>query len=302
MRLLITALLLSTMLAVPAWARSEEVCFARVRPESTMVRMIYDPFENLRKTDEVQLNFTPRKKGCAFGLAIGGLGSTNQRVLAGNGRTLNYELQIRGANVANTLNQPSVSISPNPGKGPPYTTADVDSPSELLKVLLPAAQFAPAGSYRDNVTVRMFRFVNGVPYQVGDDQLLSIVVDIPPRAQINLAGISGTGIHFGQLTKGAERDAYLQVRATAPVILTLSSEHRSQLRHKVEKLAVPSVPYHLSVDGQPVDLRDGPQRIDRAPSGGLAADRYRMVVRVMDVNGRIAGDYSDVVTVTVEPK
>jgi hypothetical protein len=148
------------------------------------------------------------------------------------------------------------------------------------------------------------------PRQHGEDQILSIVVDIPARAQINLAGssspifggMSGTGLDFGELEKGAERDAYIQVRATSAVMLTLSSEFGSAMRHKIERTSVPAVPYALTVDGQSVDLSSGSKRIDRAPTQGLGADNYRMVARILDVAGRIGGEYEDVITVTVEPK
>ncbi len=285
-------------------------CFIRVRPDSTMVRLIYDPFENVRETEQFELMFTPRMKGCSFGLALGGLGTSTQRFLQGNGHTLEYELEFRGGNVRNDLNLPTAVITPNPGNGPKGADIQRGSPVETVKVIVPAGQFAPAGTYRDDITVRLFRVVNGVPEQTGEDQIVSILVDIPARAQINLAGssspifggISGSGLDFGQLEQGEERDAYIQVRATSPVMLTLSSEFRSQMRHRFEGTGVPGIPYSLTIDNQTVDLSTGAKRIDRSTTHGLGADNYRIAARILDVRGRVAGQYEDVITVTVEPK
>ena len=306
----LAAMLAGTLLLpTPAQAVPHDNCKIRVRPESNMVRLIYDPFANVQETEEVQLSFTPRMTGCVFGIAIAGQGGSTRRVLTGNGGSITYELQVRGSVVANNVTTPSVAIIPNPGKSP-HNNGVQGSGFEQLKVIVPGAQYAAAGSYRDEVTLRMFEYVNGVPQQLGDDQLMSIVVDIPARAQINLAGgyspvfggISGTGLDFGELVEGAERDAYIQVRATSSVMLTLTSQNGSKLLHKIEKGAVPAVPYSLTVDQQPLDLATGPKRIDRSPDRGLGAANYRMVARILNVSKRIAGEYGDVITVTVEPK
>ena len=311
MKKYLTASLFACLLAAaPASADVPDAnCFVRARPDSSQLRLLYDPFAGVQATDELKISFTPRQKGCAFGLAIGGLGSSMQRQLQGNGRRLTYELQMRGSVLRNDLNQPSLTFASNPGQGRKGTD-QISSPFEDLIVMVPSAQFAPAGTYRDDVTLRLFQIVNGVPQQTSEDVQLSIVVDIPARAQINLAGTSspifgslgGSGLDFGQLEAGKERQAYLQVRATAPVMLTLTSENASMLRHRSEKTGAQAIPYSLSVDNQVIDLSKGPKRIDRTPSQGLGAENYRMVARILDVRGRIAGEYEDVITITVEPR
>ena len=214
---------------------------------------------------------------------------------------------MKGSVVANDLTQPGIAIVPNPGQA--RKDGQAAPPFENLTIIVPSNQFAPAGTYRDEVNLRMFQIVDGVPRQTGEDVPLAIVVDIPARAQINLAGTSspvfgelgGSGLEFGELEPGKERQAFIQVRATAPVTLALSSENNGSLRHRIEKNA-PTVPYSLTVDGRSVDLASGPKRLDRAPSQGLGAENYRMVARILDVTGRVAGDYQDVITIIVEPR
>jgi spore coat protein U-like protein len=303
MRLLgVTSLLL---LACASAAKSQSAtndCSVQVRAETSVARLLYDPFAGVQERAALELRFTPRNKGCTAGIAIGSAGTSTQRGMSGPSGTLTYELQMRGTTVRNTVDQPTVSVLTNPNQS--------GETSELLNIIVPSAQFAKAGIYRDQVRLRLFHIVSGVPQQYGDDLLLSIEVDIPSRAQINLSGASspvfgnlgGTGLDFGELSHGKEREAYIQVRATTAVMLTLSSENGSKLKHRAEIGSEALIPYSLKVDGQPVDLASGPKRIDRAPVGGLGADNYRMVARILETDGRLAGDYSDTITIVVEPK
>jgi spore coat protein U-like protein len=269
---------------------------------TSVARLLHDPFAGIQDKAAIELKFTPRNKGCAAGVAVGGAGTSTQRALLGTGGTLTYELQIRGTTLRNTLDQPTMTVMTNPNQS--------GETSELLNIILPSAQFAKAGTYRDQVRLRLFHIVNGVPQRHGEDLLLSIEIDIPARAQINLSGSSspvfgslgGTGLNFGELVQGKEREAYLQVRATTAVMLTLSSQNGSKLKHRSEIGDGASIPYGLAVDGQPIDLASGPKRIDRAPIGGLGADNYRMVAKIIEIEGKLAGEYTDTITIVVEPK
>lgn len=303
-------------LALGAWvlvaaspATANPACAASIRPSGGVARLIYDPLNAVQETLEIDLVLEQQSaKPCRFAVAIAGAGSSRERVMRDARGQLTYELQINGAVVSNDLNAPAAisvgSRQVSRGSGEALKTRTIP-----LKVMIRAGQFAPAGLYEDQLTLRLYDITDGVPQQVGSDVPLIIGGDVPARAQINLAGTSSSvfgsvnsaGLSFGQLVTGAERDAYIQVRSTAPVLLTISSANKGAMRHKSEPAAT-SIPYSFSVDGQALDLRGGPKRLDRNPVRGLQAENYRMAVRITDAENRQAGTYEDVITITVEPK
>lgn len=301
LRLFLSLLLLSLPLPVAAKALAQ--CMVEAQPERSLIRLIYDPFENVQESQTLELTvFTPDVDGepCQLGLAIGGAGSSRERVLRHRGDELRYEIELEGSTTANDLNAPT-RVNPKRAGG---------TLSQSVKLVVPAGQFARAGSYTDHITLRLHDLSDGVPRKMGADMILAITVDIPARAQINLAGstspvfggINASGLDFGELQTGKERDAFVQVRATSPVILTLQSANRGVLSHKTEPTNSRAIPYALTIDGEAISLTGSSARINRTPVNGLGADNYRMVARIVDADGRKAGRYEDVITISVEPK
>ncbi|WP_205479344.1 hypothetical protein [Sphingomonas arenae] len=295
------------MAASPAAA--DPACAASMRPSAGVARLIYDPLNAVQETLEIELLLEQQSaKPCRYALAIAGAGSSRQRMMRDARGQLTYELQINGVLVSNDLNAPA-AINGNGRQVSRGSGEERKTRTIRLKAMIPAGQFAPAGLYEDQLTLRLYDVTDGVPQQVGSDVPLIIGGDVPARAQINLAGTSSSvfgsvnaaGLSFGQLVTGAERDAYIQVRATAPVLLTISSANKGAMRHRSEPAAT-AIPYAFSVDGQALDLRGGPKRLDRNPARGLQAENYRMAVRITDADNRQAGTYEDVITITVEPK
>ena len=303
MRLLLLALVALLAVPRPALAKAPAQCMVEARPERSLIRLIYDPFENVQESQAFEVRvFSPNddRESCQLGLAIGGAGSSRERILRHRGDELRYEIEIEGSTTANDLNAPT-RVNPKRAGG---------SLSQSVKLVVPAGQFANAGSYTDHITLRLHDLSEGVPRKMGVDMILAITVDIPARAQINLAGstspvfggVNASGLDFGELHTGKERDAFVQVRATSPVILTLQSANRGVLNHKTEPTNSRAIPYALTIDGEAINLSGSSARINRTPVNGLGADNYRMVARIVDADGRKAGRYEDVITISVEPK
>jgi spore coat protein U-like protein len=276
-------------------------CKATVSPASSLVRVLYDPFQNAQEVQEVELALdTSGNKDCRFAVALAGSGTTHERVLRTGSGTLRYEAQLNGSVIVNDVNAP-LPLASGSTNGAQRNT---------LKLIVPQGQFAPSGTYDDQLRLRLYALDGGTPRQLGTDLVIAASAIIPARAQINLAGSSSpvfgnmpaAGLYFGDLREGAERDAYIQVRATSPVVLTVSSQNKGEMLHKVDAGLSRGIPYDLSVESQSLDLRSGPKRIDRTPGRGLQAENYRLAVRILDTDQRLAGTYEDIVTITVEPK
>lgn len=278
-------------------------CKATISPASSFVRVFYDPFQNAQEVQEVELTLdTSGNKDCRFAVALAGSGTTHERVLQAASRTLRYEAQLNGSVIVNDVNAPLPLAQASGSKN--------GAKKNLLKLVVPQGQFAPSGTYDDQLRLILYALDGGTPRQLGTDVVIAASALIPARAQINLAGSSSpvfgnmpaTGLYFGDLRKGAERDAYIQVRATSPVVLTVSSQNKGEMLHKVDAGQSRGIPYDLSVESQSLDLKTGPKRIDRTPGRGLQAENYRLAVRILDADQRLAGTYEDIVTITVEPK
>lgn len=108
-------------------------------------------------------------------------------------------------------------------------------------------------------------------------------------------------VKFGDMTPGATRDAVVQVRATRPVAITLSSRNLGVLKH-TELKGTAGVPYSLTVDGVPVNLAGSSAPIQRTPELSLDGTSYPMTVTIGDTTGRAAGNYKDRITISVMPQ
>jgi spore coat protein U-like protein len=169
-------------------------------------------------------------------------------------------------------------------------------------------EMSGAGTYADTLTFRLFDAAGASPVQLGTDRTAPAQARIEARAQLNIAGTSGSfgafeldEIDFGALSTGATRNAVVQVRATRPVSITLSSQNLGLLKHQ-DLPSAAGVPYALQLDGASVDLTAGGFGLARTPALNLNGTSYPMTVTIMDTNGRAAGAYKDRLTITVTPQ
>ncbi len=103
---------------------------------------------------------------------------------------------------------------------------------------------------------------------------------------------------FGELTAGLQRRADLLVDANTLFSISVSSQHDGELRltSGEDDPDVPtSVPYRLRLNGQAVDLSAG-----SAIAGTmLSGFRWAIEAEILPFGVAAAGDYQDVVTITV---
>lgn len=180
--------------------------------------------------------------------------------------------------------------------------AGADERIELGVRLEPGA-FPRPGNYAEELLLRLRDRATG---RILDDELRTrLVVEVVPRAQVNVAGSRGRYgttpsldiIDFGRLETGLEREVYVQIRANNAYDISVESENQWQLR-LVERPGLPGVPYTITLDGH-TTRSGGPLRLQRPRPRSPAGDVLPMRVRIGEVEGRFAGKYRDVVHVSV---
>lgn len=136
-----------------------------------------------------------------------------------------------------------------------------------------------------------------------------VVLQSTPRAQLNLAGAAGAFgeglsvevVDFGEAATGATRRIFVQIRANAPSILSIKSEHGGVM-HRVEKAENATVvPYAVDLDGEAVDLTAlWTKEID--PPRTLDGISLPMNFILGSINGQMGGRYEDLLTLDVSPR
>ena len=261
--------------------------------------VVYDPFEGLARTATYNVNIANTGTGdCSVGIAISSPPPGAPRAFKNGANEIRYVLEFPGGSVfQNSLSSPLGTLVVRAGQ----------TRSVTLRVKINAGLIAPAGTYSDVLTFRLYRNGTGPLVQVGTDRTATAGALVEARAQVNIAGTSGTfgvpfalnSIDFGTLTTGSAKNAIVQVRATAPVSITVSSQNAGKLKHKV-LTTDPGVPYTMQLDGAAVDLT-GASSLNRSPPITLDGINYPMSLQIGDVAGRPAGNYQDTLTINVAP-
>jgi hypothetical protein len=171
-----------------------------------------------------------------------------------------------------------------------------------LQMRINPGRVVPSGHFHDHLRLRL---VDPAGSQVTNERRLPVSVRVQPRAQVNMAGSSSNfsagvrsaNLDLGELSRGATGRVSIQVRSNEPVRIRIESSNRGQLRHIAEPTSV--IPYHLSVDGSRIDLSNS-VTLSRKPAMSLDGSAYEAIARVDPVSGAVAGEYRDLITISVD--
>lgn len=130
-----------------------------------------------------------------------------------------------------------------------------------------------------------------------------------PRAQLNLAGAAGAFgsgssvevVDFGDASTGLTRRIFIQVRANAPSIIAITSEHRGLMQRQGDAETASSVAYAVELDGTPVDLK-APWTKEVDPPRTLAGISLPMLFTLGKIKDQMAGRYQDVLAIDISPR
>ncbi len=181
--------------------------------------------------------------------------------------------------------------------------------TENFWVLIPEVSSLPrAGVYFDNIRVSLYahklesdRLQHYVDFPlqiiVGQSIALSLLDVGRPFDENDTTHT----MNFGQLTAAETGRMDIRVRANIGHRLYFSSQNNGSLRHVSSHS---SVGYELSVSGRKITLSGSagaPALAGESQSPtSEAGDLYPVEVKIGDVSSRPAGDYRDVITVSVE--
>ena len=292
--------LLIAVIGAPAWAN----CNAVVALDGSAPLVQYDPFEGLARSDDLIVRVTNAgDTACTLAVSVTGGQPGNDRVMVNGTQRLPYRIEtLDGREVPNDASAVIGSVTLPAGAG--------QQTSLVLRIKVPAGVIGPAGFYEDALTIQVYS-IGATTEKIGSELLSRASAQIEVRAQVNISGASGSfggspfalpRIDFGPMQTDATRNAFIQVRATTTVGITLSSQNSGQLIH--ESLGASArVAYAATLDGQDLALASGPSTLDRSPPLSLDGVSYLLILRIAGAVDRLpAGEYSDVLTVSVAPR
>jgi len=279
---------------------AQAACNVSITGISPIPTISYDPFEGLTKSVNYTVDLTNSgTDSCAVGLAIASPVQGVPRAFKNGANELRYTLEWPGGAVfSNNISSPIGAVSISGGKSKTLT----------FRVRLAAGLIAPAAVYTDVLTFRVYRVSPTPLVQMGTDRTASAAGQVETRAQVNIAGASGAfgspfalaSLDFGTLATGASKNAIVQVRATSPVSINVTSANLGRLKHNV-LTGDAGVPYTLTIDGTKVTLGSTTASLLRSPPISLDGVNYPMSVQIGEVKGRPSGNYQDTLTVNVSP-
>jgi hypothetical protein len=287
-RSLVTGALLCC--SVPAIA-----CDPQISRVDGPVNDSYEPFSPDAATYPLNITITNRgEAACDLrAVAIGTVSGARRLIGSSSREQLGYE--IFGDQAIRLPNEQA------PGFGIPILVAGRQEIVLRLQVRVRPGQVVPSGHYDENVELLLLDRTG----EVREQRRFPLSVRVEARAQVNLAGTAGVFssgarsaiLDLGEMKDGTSNAIFIQLRANEPVRVKLHSQNRGELIN----VGQPDerIPYELVVDGTPVDL-SAPATLRRAPPRSLDGASYRAIATVPVVGNRFAGEYRDLIAVSVE--
>lgn len=186
--------------------------------------------------------------------------------------------------------------------GAPVSLGPNSEQTLRLQLRINPGQVVGSGHFDEQLRLRL---VDNVGNLLANERRIPVSVRVQSRAQVNIAGSAGNfssgmksaTLNLGSIERGATGRIFIQVRANEPVVLRIESQNGGILRHVSARDQ--SVPYAFSVDGRRLNL-SGPASLTKRPPRSLDGAAYEAITTVNPVQGRLAGEYRDVVTISVD--
>lgn len=289
--LVLLGLIGSAAVVTPAWA-----CDPQVSRVSAPRNAPYEPFAPDVAVYSLDIDIRNRDDDRCELQLVALSTSPGQRNLIGSagGGRLAYDLTIgTGLRIPN---EEAATF------GAPIVLTPKAEQTVRLQLRINPGQVVPSGHYDEQLRLRIISKSGGVRT---NERQVPVSVQVQSRAQVNIAGTAGNfsagvrsaRLDLGSLERGATGRMFIQVRANEPVTLRLESLNRGRLTHV--QAADQSIHYEFSVDGQRINLA-APTILSRRPPRTLDGAAYEARTTVAPVEGRLAGEYRDVVTVSVD--
>lgn len=267
-------------------------------------------------TQQVTFSVTKRNNPpCDFAVTFskGGTSSYERRMRSGNSQ-LRYQL-YKESSLTNILKQdPDVTTSND------VVTGSFDNGSNQTQTLnyyvsIPYNQateptLKAPGAYSDSFTLRVYKFAGKLDLDGADDSANVTITTLMPRIiQLSLVPTGAAfdpnsvsqNLNFGLLTEGATRALDVRVLSNAGYSITLSSQNNSVLRHQSAGVTT-TIPYALTLNGTSKNLSSSASSPVVVAAGNgqttMSGAANSVAITIGSVDGKVAGSYSDNITVT----
>lgn len=175
-----------------------------------------------------------------------------------------------------------------------------------VRGIVPAQQVVPPGLYDAQFSLRADA-EDGAEVALGTSSV-AFEADVLPRVEMSISGTASSGlaasslapasIEFPNARTGQSERVFVNVWSNGPVMVSLTSLNGGILRHTQHADLTP-IAYTASFRGNPLALA-GISRFEESPPVSLSGASYELSVTLGDVALRYAGQYRDVITVTVD--
>jgi spore coat protein U-like protein len=262
----------------------------------------YGVFDDTTLYQPLTVNVRTLDAGCPFYVTVTPMAASgNEGALSGSGGVLRYTI-YRDPSGKQIL-QPSALASDADVLSSVASTAGQTTSFQVSYSIAPQQVVTP-GTYTGQILVSAYEGRVGTGLLRAQHQV-PLTVRVPALAELSLSdGIfdvrkKDKAVNFGKLNEGDIKGVTIHARSNGGYRIFLRSDNNGALRN-LDPGDTSTVPYDCFVDGQPMPL-------GRSDREGLASSTptdplgrlHRIDFRIGSVGGATAGDYQDVVTVTV---
>jgi spore coat protein U-like protein len=257
-------------------------------------------------SDTIPIDVNASAAACSFGLVFESdqTASGNKRRLESDDATLFYYIEDAGGRVLRSTDDPTSTA-----------LLRFDTPLKFTgqqrvpyRIHLDTAKDIREGMYTSRVRVFLYNLGGKTPEYL-DDSEFTLTTQIPSSMLIGYNSLSaGTDrviMDFGDLTSNEQQTATIMVRANRDFSMRLTSQNGGILRLKEGGGAAPAgadtIPYTLLLNGQKATLSSGQITvINNGRATGANGRAYPLSVTIGEVTQKLAGEYQDTLTLTVE--
>jgi len=261
----------------------------------------------------IQATFTVRHRGAASSYFVtfsaGQSGSFDPRFAATTGgATLSY--QLYDSSIArNILKDLSATPAPQEVLSGSFPDDSGWSSQDLsFVVVVPPGQFPQAGMYQDTITLTLYSgTLDSYAQKAQRTFRVSVTMPsitelslVPPGAPFNASSTSST-LNFGILETGKTQVIDVLVRSNQLYSLSLVSQFGNALRI-IDPTDTSEVPLQITINGNPVTLTPNVSYlvVTSASPTPYAGTRYALSFTIQDADFPTSGDYSCVLTFTLQ--
>ena len=286
---------ITTILAAASSAEADP-CDLRLVRDPVPVRIDYDPFAFSRPPGHLDLDVVNAGDGrCDLELRL--LDLDGQPLGSLDLDQVALEVRLREGGSAGTTRLDPNRFTLSVAAGAPTTVA--------FDLMVLSDAVAEAGEHHAAFLAEIGP-AGGVPVVLIGP--IDVVLASPPRAQLNIAGAAGAFgstssvevIDFGEARPGAVKRAFLQIRANTQSRLTFRSEHGGSLRRLGATEGEAGIDYRVTLDGEPLDLRQqAVRRVD--PPRTVQGQSLTLDLELGSSVARMSGRYEDLLMIDIDP-